>query len=190
MNTPSSAHATGPAMAVRRAALALGWWAVVMLAAVVTLRVADSVPAAVHGTARGVRVFRSLDDLERAAGRRMPVPAYFPSTIEWPPGESRLFVGRAAAYWCRHRVSRAPWLIVATAPGGAGAIAPALLPEAAELQAEDAILAGRSARAARLRDADGAVWHQVSWSTSRERVLVRSRGTLDELMHIAASIRE
>lgn len=190
MTSPAPVQAPRNAIRFRQAASALGWWATVMAATVIGLRVADSVPAAVHGTARGVRLFASLDDLERAAGRRMPVPGYFPSTIEWPPGQCRLYARRAAAYWCRNRETRAPWLIVATAPPGPIGIAPAVLPEAAELQAEEATLAGRPARAARLRDPGGAVWHEVSWSTPRERVLVRSRGTLDELMQIAGSIRE
>ncbi|MCX6551628.1 MAG: hypothetical protein NTY02_11615 [Acidobacteria bacterium] len=168
----------------------VAWWLLAIVCAAVVLRVADFMPSILLGTPHGGRRFARLADLERAAGRTMPVPAYYPSSIEWPPGDQRLYPPASAAFWCRHRTQGAVWLVVATAPAGAGAVASQVLPPASELQRGDGEVRGQPAIVARLRDADGAVWQQVSWTGARGVVLLRYRGTLDELMRMAASMSE
>ena len=50
--------------------------------------------------------------------------------------------------------------------------------------------AQRRALVSRLRDADGALWQQTEWQAGGQIILVRYRGTLDELLKIAGSVRE
>ena len=168
----------------------LGVWLAVMAAAVAVIYVVDAVPSVIRGTPRGVRRLPSLPALERAAGRPMPVPAYYPSSLEWPPGDQRLRPDGSAALWCRQRADGALWLVIATAPATAPEVASDVMPPASELQRGDGTVNARPAVVTRLRDASGALWHQVSWSTPRWLVVVRYRGTLDELMRIASGLSE
>ena len=50
--------------------------------------------------------------------------------------------------------------------------------------------ASRALAVSRVRDADGAVWQQVQWQSPAQIVLVRYRGTLDELLKIAGSMND
>ena len=182
-NRSTRAAAQGPARL-------LGAWLAVILAAAFSLRVADAVPRVALGVPRGVVRAPDLAHLERASGRRMPVPAYFPDSIAWPPADVRMHAGGSAAIWCRQRPSGGLALIVATAPPGSRAIAAAVLPPSVELQREDATLGGRPASVSRVRDGDGAVWQQVQWQAPGQIILIRYRGTLGELLKIAGSVRE
>lgn len=168
----------------------VGVWLLAILAAAAALRVADAVPRVLLDLPRGVARPADLASLERESGRRMPLPAYFPDSLAWPPAEVRLHSGGSAAIWCRQRPAGGLALILATAPPGERAIAAAVLPSAAELQRERAPLGGVPASVSRVRDRDGAVWQQVEWRTSRQIILLRYRGTLDELLKIAGSVRE
>jgi hypothetical protein len=120
----------------------------------------------------------------------LPVPAYFPDTLAWPPAEARLHSSGSAAIWCRRRDSRETALIVATAPVGAQGVAEAVLPSSIELQREAAVIGERARVVSRVRDADGVVWQQVQWQAPAQLVLVRYRGTLDELLRIAGSLND
>lgn len=168
----------------------IGVWLLAVLAAAAALRVADAVPRVLLGVPRGVVRPVDVASLERESGRRMPMPAYFPDSLEWPPAEVRLHAGGSAAIWCRQRPAGGLALILATAPPGTGAIAAAVLPPAVELQREGALLGARPASVSRVRDQDGAVWQQVEWQTPDQIILLRYRGTLDGLLKIAGSVRE
>ncbi|MFO7693053.1 MAG: hypothetical protein R6V57_08225 [Vicinamibacterales bacterium] len=167
-----------------------GVWLLAVLAAAAGLRVADAVPRVLLGVPRGVVRPPDLARLERESGRRMPMPAYFPDSLEWPPAEMRMHSGGSAAIWCRQRPAGGLAFIVATAPPGARAIAPAVLPAAVELQRERASLGALPASVSRVRDQDGIVWQQVEWQTPGQIILLRYRGTLGELLKIAGSVRE
>ena len=165
-------------------------WLLVVAAAAAGLRLADALPRAVLGVPRGVVRAGDVAEIERMTGRRMPVPAYYPDRLAWPPADARVHSGGSAAIWCRERAGTAVALIVATAPPGAPAIAPEILPAAVELQREAAPVAGRVTAVARVRDGGGVVWHQVEWRTPDQIILIRYRGTLDELLKIAGSVHE
>jgi hypothetical protein len=186
----NSAAATPLAGRIRRAAATVAWGLLVVAGAVTALRIADVLPGLALGAPRGVRRFATVMDLERASGRRMPVPAYYPNSVEWPPSEQRTYPDGSASIWCRQRSQGAPWLIIATAPAGASVVAPQVLPRSAELQRGEGSLGGHPAVLTRVQDADGAVWQQIQWRSPREIVLVRYRGTLEELMTIAGSMYE
>ena len=168
----------------------LGAWLLVFAAAAFSLRLADALPRAALGLPRGVVRAAGMAELERAAGRRMPLPAYYPDTLEWPPAETRMHTGGSMAVWCRQRPGGPVALIVATAPPGSGGVAAALLPRSVELQREETSLGTRRALVSRLRDADGALWQQTEWQAGGQIILVRYRGTLDELLRIAGSVHE
>jgi hypothetical protein len=168
----------------------VGFWLLVVAAAAFGLRVADAVPRVALGVPRGVVTAADVAQLDRASGRRMPVPAYYPDTIEWPPSEARLHTSGSAAIWCRQRAGGGIALIVATAPGGARDIAGAVLPPSVELQRESALLGVRPAVVSRVRDTEGSVWQQVQWQAEDQIILVRYRGTLDELLKIAGSVHD
>ena len=165
-------------------------WLLAVAAAAFGLGLADAVPRVVLGVPRGVVRAPDIVQLERESGRRIPVPAYFPDIIEWPPSEALMHTGGSASVWCRQRTGGGIALIVATAPPRAREIAAAVLPASVELQREDGTLDGRPAVVSRVRDAGGAVWQQVQWQTPRQIILVRYRGTLDELLKIAGSVHE
>ena len=94
----------------------------------------------------------------------------------------------SAAIWCRQRTGRGIALVVATAPPGTREIAAAVLPASVELQREEGTLSSRPAVVSRVRDAEGGLWQQVQWQTPDQIVLIRYRGTLDELLKIAGSV--
>lgn len=174
----------------RHVAATAGSWVLVVVGMAAVLRVADALPGAALDLPRGVRRPRAVADLERIAGRRMPLPSYYPDTIDWPPFERRCDGAGSAAIWCRQRVSGSSWLVVATAPFGQEGIAAQVLPESTELQREEGAIHGRPAVVARVQGNDGAVWQQIQWRGAREIILVRYRGTLEELMKIAGSVHE
>ena len=166
----------------------LALWLLAVTAAAFGLRLADAVPRVALGVPRGVVMARDVRQLERESGRRMPVPAFFPDTIEWPPAEARMHTRGSAAIWCRQRTGGGIALVVATAPPGTREIAAAVLPASVELQREEGTLSSRPAVVSRVRDAEGGLWQQVQWQTPDQIVLIRYRGTLDELLKIAGSV--
>jgi hypothetical protein len=168
----------------------LAVWLLAVAAAAFALRLADAIPRAALGVPRGVVRARGVQQLERESGRHLPVPSYFPDTIEWPPAEMRMHTSGSASVWCRQRTGGGIALVVATAPPGTREIAAAVLPSSVELQREDGALGGRPAVVSRVRDADGALWQQVQWQSPEQIILVRYRGTLDELLKIAGSVHE
>jgi len=180
-----------PASRLRRGRVRmLGVWLLVFAAAALGLRLADALPRVALGVPRGVVRAESVAELERATGWRVPLPSYFPDTIEWPPAESRLHTSGSAAIWCRERPAGGIAMILASAPQQAGGIAAALLPESVELQREEAMLGPRPALVSRVRDVEGIVWQQVQWRAGGRIILIRYRGTLDQLLKIAGSVRE
>jgi hypothetical protein len=183
-DSPATAPSLWPAVR------ALLWAIAVLAASAVTLCVADALPGVVRDTARGVVRYGTIDEVERVVGRRLPTPAYYPAALEWPPGDLRVYLGKAAAYWCRTHDRGTLALIVAVTPPGDRALAAAVLPRAVVLQEADGMVGGRVARVTRLSAADGALWHQVEWAGTRGVIVARSRGTLEELMLIVSSLRE
>jgi hypothetical protein len=169
---------------------ALSWALVVLAAAAALLRVADSVPGILRSTARGVVRYATAAEVERATGRPLPTPAYYPATLEWPPADLRVYLGRAAAYWCRTRADGALAFALATTPARDAAMASAVLPPAEVLQAADTTVGNRSMRLTRLRDANGALWQQAAWTGTHGVTVVRYRGTLEELMRMVSSLKE
>jgi len=164
---------------------------VVLAVTAVSLRVLDAVPRAITGLPRGVIRLSSLPDAARRFGIGIPAPSYLPDDVEWPP--TSVLVGRDAsiAATSRHRPDGAAWLIIAGAPAWTGAIDPAILPPVTVLQETETVSGdGRTMTVERLLDSGGAIWHQASWHTHTRLLRVRGRGSLDDVLRIAESVRE
>jgi hypothetical protein len=161
---------------------------VALLAAVAFgLRVLDELPGMTAGVARGVRRVDSVAALERQTSLPVPIPAYFPDTLVWPPADLLVFGDTSTSIGFRHRQSADTWLIVATGVGTTS-IAAQLLPPATPLQTEATTVSGTPATVERLRDLDGVIWYQLRWQAFGATRLVRYRGTLDEILLIANSM--
>ena len=156
-----------------------------------SLRVLDAVPRAITGLPRGVIRFNSLDDAVRRLGSGLPTPSYLPDDLEWPPTDIVVGAHASVAVRSRHRPDGETWLIIAGAPARATAIDPAVLPAVTVLQDTDMVVDdGRMMRIQRLHDSGGVLWHQASWREHARLLLVRSRGSLDDLLRIAQSVHE
>jgi hypothetical protein len=156
-----------------------------------SLRVLDAVPRAVTGLPRGVIRLTSLDDAARRLGFGVPTPSVVPDDVDWPPRDILVGAHSSVTMTSRHRPDGPAWLIVAGAPARAGAIDPAVLPAVTVLQDTELVLGdGRTMTIQRQLDSSGALWHQASWREHARLLLVRSRGSLDELLRIAQSVRE
>ena len=183
-DSPAKARPFGPGLC------ALLWAIVVLAATAAILRTADEVPGLLRSTARGVVRYATVGEVERVTGRPLPVPAYYPATLEWPPGDLRVYLGRAASYWCRTRADGVLAFAMATTPAGSASMSRAILPPSEVLQEAEATVNGRRVRVTRLRDANGAIWRQAEWTGVGGVTVVRYRGTLEELMRMVSSLRE
>ncbi len=149
----------------------------------------DAVAPALAGPPRD-QPFDSVAGLERAIGRRVTVPTYFPSSIAWPPSSVR-------------RVGRAPGAVVLAFPSRSDArvrllFAQGLTPDEAlpdEVEPGGTLLehfmvrvGSEEAVLSRLRAEDGVIWHELRWRRSGRALLMRSTGTLEELLKVAASV--
>jgi hypothetical protein len=160
----------------------------VVAVALALLRLLDQAPELLSSTTRERRL-AGLDALDPAWRKRLAVPVYFPSSLAWPPSSVRV-VGQPA-----HTV-----VLGFTAPdGGAerlllaqsaeGPLPDALLPPGVELASAGLPLGRERATVTRLL-AEGAVWQQVTWPRQGGTLLLRSRGSEEQLLRMASSLEE
>lgn len=154
------------------------------------LRVADSVPGLIRGEPKGATRLLSIDAAERRLGERLWLPAYFPDTLSWPPAAIVVRRGPPPSVAVTF-VDRGgePALVLGQSLGTTAPV-----PE--ELQARDPVLHrvtvplhdGR-ATLLRLAGRDGRIWHDLAWEMEGRRIVLRSRGSVDELLRMARSVR-
>ncbi|MFL5262759.1 MAG: hypothetical protein ACJ79L_10225 [Anaeromyxobacteraceae bacterium] len=172
------------------AARAAGGLAGVLAATVLALAFVDAVPAWLVGEARDVRRVRTVGEAERRLRVRLVLPSYFPDTLAWPPRQVRFTLAPpgAAALHVDGRDGRPRVLLAETvAPGP---LPERLLPTAAPLSETRVHLGAREATLARVVGEDGEVWNEVAWEQGGRTLLLRSRGSIDELLRMARSARE
>jgi hypothetical protein len=182
----------GRRAALRRLAEVAGALASVTLvftAAAVLLYAVDAVPALITGEPRHVRRASTVVDVERRLRARLLVPYYFPKTLVWPPQRIRFVVGPpgAAALWVDAR-DGGPRLLVAETLGP-GAIPARLIPEAQVIHSSPVAVGPARGTLSRVVD-EGAMAWQITWVQDGRTLLLRSRGTVEELVRIARSVRE
>ena len=61
---------------------------------------------------------------------------------------------------------------------------------AASLGSSRVALGGREATLARVVGDDGEIWNELTWEQGGRSLLLRSRGSIDELLRMAHSARE
>jgi hypothetical protein len=176
------------ALSFRRLFGSLAAVAVVAALAVGVLRALDVVPEVLVSSTRQ-RQLGSLSELDRDWQRRLAVPAYFPSAVAWPPSSVRT-VGRPAR----------TVLLGFTAPDGGperlllaqsdrGPVPAGLLPGGVVLARASVPLGGAEAELTRRLGEDGLVWHQLAWTRGDQSLVLRSRGSEEQLVRMAASVR-
>jgi hypothetical protein len=167
---------------------AVGLVAVVAVAAA-ALSALDAVPSWLAGEARDVRRARTVDEVERRLRTRLVLPAYFPARLAWPPQRIRYVVGPpgAVSLWVDARGGGAALLISQTL--GRGPLPDRIVPPAEELDRSPVAVGTAQARLSRVVE-DGEVRWQLSWEQGGRSLLLRSRGSVDELLRMARSSRE
>jgi hypothetical protein len=191
MSATATAAGAGGARELLRAA---AWLAVVLSAAAALLAGLDGVPAWINGEARDVRLAKDLQDAERRVRARLVLPGYFPDTLDWPPQRIRVLPGAPAAVAITlSGRDRSEARLVLAQTIGRGAVPERLLPRAGALD-EAPIALGRAEGGTgmlrRIVGPDGQIWRELSWTQSGRSIVVRSKGTLEELLRMARSARE
>jgi hypothetical protein len=154
------------------------------------LALVDAVPAWLAGDDRGVLRARTVDEAERRLRTRLVMPSYFPDTLAWPPRAVRFTLREpgAAALHVDGRDGRPRALIAETVRPGA--IPERLVPAGAPLGSAQVSLGGREGTLTRVVGEDGDVWNELAWEQGGRSLLLRSRGSIDELVRMAKSARE
>jgi hypothetical protein len=160
-----------------------------LLVAGATLRAVDWLPrAAAHE--RRVQPMPSIEAVEHAAGRRLALPAWFPRTLPWPP--SRVQVAGAGpdavALELGPSDGGAPLLVLAESVREPVRLPAAFFPPALELATQPVAWRGGEARLSHLRGEDGATWVELAWEQDGQSFSFRSRGSLEQLLELAASV--
>ena len=178
-------------MVAREVAFVLATLGLVMGATAGLLRGLDSLPGYLLGEPRGVKRYRTLEEVERKLGERVLLPAYFPDTLRWPPAAIGLASGPPPSLTLTFtgREGGEKRLILSQALGGGGAASLRLLPPGLVLQTTAVSLGGIEAELSRIRGEDGAIWHNLTWRGEGRQVALRFRGPVEELLKMARSMR-
>jgi hypothetical protein len=153
----------------------------------------DAVPAWINGESRDVRPVRSLEEAEQRVRARLILPAYFPDSLSWPPERIRVLPGKppAVALTLSGRDGGSPQLVLAQTVGR-GEVSDRLLPVAGALDDSRVALAraeGAQGRLRRVVGPDGEIWRELAWIQDGRSLVVRSKGSLEELLRMARSAR-
>lgn len=163
--------------------------AAVALVTFATLRVADRIPGWVAGVPSDVRTYGSLADAERAAGRRLGLPFYFPNTLRWPPAAIRSTSPATSVAVVFDGLDGRPARLVVCETGEArGGCAPPLVEEVTLMERRPVNLAGRPAELRRVLDPSGRQVTEIAWASGNRRRLLRFEGPVDQALLMAQSI--
>ncbi len=184
MTAPAAtARAAGPELL--RLVVSLGW---VVAATAATLAGLGALPGSIAGEPREVRTASSLEAAERSLGAGLALPSYFPAHLGWPPARIRVAGGKGGAIELtfRERASGAEQLqlLQATTPGAP--LPAAFDPPGSELASSPTTVAGRPALLSR-RAIGGEIWQQLAWDRDGRRMVLRTRGDVEELFRMARS---
>lgn len=185
MTSPTSSRAALAPELIRLLA-ALGW---VVMATALTLGGLGALPGWIVGEPRQVRTVSTIEEAERSLGARLALPSYFPAHLGWPPGRIRVTGGKGGAVELTFRdpaqgAGDQLQLLHVTTPGDP--LPPEFEPPGNELSSSPTTLASRPARLSR-RTIAGQVWQQLSWERDGCRMVLRTRGDVEELFRIARS---
>lgn len=150
----------------------------------------DATPAWILGEPRDVRVVPTVAEAERRLGARLLLPGYFPDAIEWPPSAVHIrrwpVPGAALAFDGRRG---GPYMLLGQA-ARPGDVPDRLLPEIRPLDETPIWIQGEQARLRRFTGPDGQVWRELTWRTKGRQVVLRSRGSVEEMVRMARTSRD
>lgn len=162
---------------------------VLLLVVAATLRLIDCAPRAT-AKERQVKDFPSIEAVERAAGRRLALPAWYPRALPWPPSRVQV-VGappEAVALEFGSADGGVPLLVLAESVRAPVPLPESFFPPATVFEARTQAWRDGKARFTRLRGEDGAAWLELAWEQDGQAFTFRSRGSLEQLLDLAASV--
>jgi hypothetical protein len=128
-------------------------------------------------------------ELEKAWHHRVAAPAYFPSAYAWPPS-SVLGVGRPPRVVLLAFEGRDDGGVrLYLAQSSEGPLPDELLPTGVVMGQGEAAVNGAPAQLTRSLSEDGALWNEVRWTRGERAMLLRSRGSEEQLLRMAQSVR-
>lgn len=139
----------------------------------------------------GERSFASVAEAERHFRRHVVAPAYFPSSLQWPPVRvvGRVRAPRAVVLGFVGRGGGGEALLIAQSMDEGALPADCLLPPLVELSAERVKLAELDGTLARGIGEHGTLWREVRLTHRGRAICLRSRGSLEGLLRMARSLR-
>lgn len=164
--------------------------AVVLGSAAALLAGLDAVPSWIIGEPRDVRRVASVEEAERRLRVRLLLPGYFPDVIAWPPSTIRVAQGDpgGATLAFEGRVG-GPHMLLAQA-ARPGPVPERLLPAATVLDDGSTWLGGTRVPLRRIVGPDGHVWRELVWRQKGRQVVLRSSGSVEEMLRMARTTRD
>lgn len=153
---------------------------IVLAAATLSLRGLDVLPQ-ILGEPAGGRPFDGIAQVERRLGERVALPAYFPSTLPWPPSRIRVGGQRPAAVV----ISFGDVAVLGQTIGGAQPIPARLWPSGVVLESTETA----HGTLGRVLAEDGRIFRELRWQRWDRQFALRFPGSTDELFRIAGSMR-
>jgi hypothetical protein len=164
-------------------------WLLVMGGAVIALKALDHVPTLLAGAPRGVRMYGSIEDAERAIGARVWMPGYYPDDLGWPPARIEVSALRPTAVAVRvtgNDGDRDRLAIVQTVEADAAAPS-GLLPAGQPMEASPVTVGSHAAVLSRVLVGTREL-HDLSWSQGGRRITLRYAGPVDRLLLMGGSL--
>jgi hypothetical protein len=159
-------------------------------AAAAVLRGLDTLPGLLHADPPGITRLGSIEEAERRLQRRIVVPPYFPDTLHWPAAlilvQDRPRSAVALTFVDR---AREPRLLLFQSSDTDASPPRGLVPPVTVLQRTTVRVSGRETVLVRVLGKDGDIWHEVTWTSDGDRLLLRFRGPIDQLLKMAESVR-
>jgi len=159
----------------------------VLFAAV--LRLVDAIPGILVELPRTVREHPSVAFAERAIGRRVELPAYFPDSLRWPAARVRSSLGpaRAVALAFSGADGRPARLALCDAIRSPEDCDDLLLASVTVLERRAIEFEGHQAQLRRVLERNGRLLHELRWQTGDRVRVMRYDGGVDQLLLMAQS---
>ena len=159
--------------------------------AAAALRALDAVADSLRGEPRGVKRYRSVEEVEKKVRAQLWLPGYFPDSLQWPPAAITLSGGSSptVALSFVGRKGDGPRLVISQTIGGGRPVPPGHPPPGQVLHTAVVRLNGSEGRLSRIVGEDEEIWHEVAWEQDGRLLVVRFRGPVEDLLWMARSMR-